>query len=322
MIGCLLAGTFSAQAGSAQWDGGNSGNWGDVIKWVGDSTFPNGIGETATFTNAAFNGGGGTILLATSAGADTDITIGAWSKNTASGNVRVSLNNVSGGTGKLIFDATSGNATYTSSNQSSTSGDTINVAIQLNDNINVTAGGSGVTNFTRVVSEFGGSKSLTKLGNGTLRFSGTTGANTFSGGVTVNNGTLAAEKTGALGTGNVTVAETSLTSTATLSITSGVLNAIDDSAILSLQSFLVGGSNFATVSLAASVNETIGGLFFDGVAQSAGTWGATGSGATFINDSWFTGTGILTVVPEPSTYLLLGAGLASLYGLRRRRFKA
>jgi len=309
-----------ALAGSATWDGGNSGNWGDVVKWVGDTTFPNGAGEVATFTNSAFSGGGGTILLATSGGLDTDITLGGWSKSTVSGNVRVNLNNVAGGTGKLIFDATSGNATYNSSNQNSTSGDTINVAIQLNDSLTATISGAPAVNFTRVISESGGSRSLTKAGTGTLRLTGTTGANTFSGGVTITNGTLAAEKTGALGSGNITVAESSLTSTATLSITTGVVNAINDSATLSLQSFTVGGANFSTVSLAAGINETIAALFFDGVSQAAGTWGATGSGATFINDNWFTGSGILTVaaVPEPSTYVLAGSGILGLLLLRRR----
>lgn len=64
---------------------------------------------------------------------------------------------------------------------------------------------------------------------------------------------------------------------------------------------------------------TMGGLFFDGIAQSAGTWGATGSGATFTNDDWFTGTGTLTVVPEPDARLYLAVGLAGLTILQRRR---
>jgi autotransporter-associated beta strand protein len=47
-------------------------------------------------------------------------------------------------------------------------------------------------------------------------------------------------------------------------------------------------------------SDTIDSLFFDGAAQALGTWGATGSGATHINDTFFTGTGTLTVSTIPS----------------------
>ncbi len=40
---------------------------------------------------------------------------------------------------------------------------------------------------------------------------------------------------------------------------------------------------------------TVDALFFDGVQQAAGTWGGTGSGAAHINDTYFTGGGVLTV---------------------------
>ena len=65
--------------------------------------------------------------------------------------------------------------------------------------------------------------------------------------------------------------------------------------------------------------DTINRLFFDGAATSGGTWGATGSGATNINDTFFTGSGVLNVlsalgsgsgleggaVPEPRQSLAL-----------------
>jgi uncharacterized repeat protein (TIGR02543 family) len=40
---------------------------------------------------------------------------------------------------------------------------------------------------------------------------------------------------------------------------------------------------------------TVGSLFFGDVQQASGTWGATGSGATNINDTYFTGTGMVSV---------------------------
>ena len=44
-----------------------------------------------------------------------------------------------------------------------------------------------------------------------------------------------------------------------------------------------------------AVTETVGELFFDGLAQPAGAWGASGSGAQYINDTHFAGAGILQV---------------------------
>jgi autotransporter-associated beta strand protein len=46
-------------------------------------------------------------------------------------------------------------------------------------------------------------------------------------------------------------------------------------------------------------NETVNTLFFGATQQQAGTWGATGSGADNINDTYFTGTGVVTVITGP-----------------------
>lgn len=46
--------------------------------------------------------------------------------------------------------------------------------------------------------------------------------------------------------------------------------------------------------------ETVGTLFFGGVQQAAGTWGATGSGATHIDDDRFMGSGMLLVTSGPA----------------------
>lgn len=48
--------------------------------------------------------------------------------------------------------------------------------------------------------------------------------------------------------------------------------------------------------------DTVDALFFDGVQQAAGTWGKTGSGATHINNTYFTGTGVLTVGASSTPY--------------------
>lgn len=88
-----------------------------------------------------------------------------------------------------------------------------------------------------------------------------TGTNTFGGDTTVNAGVLK-------------VSGASLSDTDKLVINGGV---VDPS-----------GSN-----------ETVNTLFFGATQQQAGTWGATGSGADNINDTYFTGTGVVTVITGP-----------------------
>jgi hypothetical protein len=62
----------------------------------------------------------------------------------------------------------------------------------------------------------------------------------------------------------------------------------------------------------------ISNLYFLGVEQSLGTWGAIGNASTDFQSSFFTGTGALRVVavPEPSSLALLGFG--SLLMMARR----
>ena len=72
----------------------------------------------------------------------------------------------------------------------------------------------------------------------------------------------------------------------------------------------------------AAATDTINQLFFDGVAQAAGTWGSTASAAANLNDTFFSGTGVLNVttgaVPEPASLGLLTLGALGLLGRRRR----
>jgi autotransporter-associated beta strand protein len=75
---------------------------------------------------------------------------------------------------------------------------------------------------------------------------------------------------------------------ATLIVTGG--NAIPDSSTLRIN-----GTGKVNPS---GTTETVAALFLDGAGpQANGTWGATGSGAANINDTYFTGTGVINVVP-------------------------
>jgi autotransporter-associated beta strand protein len=118
------------------------------------------------------------------------------------------------------------------------------------------------------------------------------GANTYTGDNTVNGGTLTASGAAAtFGGGDVTV------NAGSAAISAGVANAILNTATLTL---LGGGTANAPdagfISLAAGINEQVGALVLGTAPQAAGTYGATGSGATNTNDEYFFGSGIITVV--------------------------
>lgn len=141
--------------------------------------------------------------------------------------------------------------------------------------------------------------------------------NTYGGGTWINDaneatrGNFRIEKNGAFGTGDVTLNDRALV---TLTDRGATDDMIHDSAALRLTNV---DTFFSRVTLNADVYETIGGLYFNGAAQALGTWGSSSSAADHKDDNYFTGTGVLNVIPEPFTAGLLGLGL-SLYGLRRR----
>lgn len=154
----------------------------------------------------------------------------------------------------------------------------------------------GGNNSTSTFSSTGsGTASLVKTGTDTLTLSG---ANTYTGGTTVNAGLLTVTGAAAkLGSGNVTVLDPGTGAGGGLSIQTGVLNAIGDNATLSL----AGGStpNVADVGLAslgAGVNDRIGALILGGIAQINGrTYGSSTSTAMVQSDEYFLGGGMITV---------------------------
>ena len=153
-----------------------------------------------------------------------------------------------------------------------------------------------------------GAGKLTKIGPGPMLVTNT---NTYAGGTEVNAGILAVGHAdaitnccghytatdGTLGSGDVTV-----NSTATrLEIESSLaaINVIANTATLSL----AGGGSLAFADLGfaelgASINEVVGGLILGGIAQTnPGTYGSSLSGATFQDDEYFSGAGLLTLTP-------------------------
>jgi autotransporter-associated beta strand protein len=161
----------------------------------------------------------------------------------------------------------------------------------------------------RITDIISGSFSLTKAGPGILRFDG---ANAYSGGTFITGGTLIANGDGALGTGNVSLTASGVT----LTLQNGALNNyVADSATLSIVTGAVTNLNFT------GRPDIVSGLVLGGNTETTpGTYGAVGSGANF-QSAFFTGTGEIELVPEPTTWALLVSGGAILCGILRFRRK-
>jgi hypothetical protein len=159
------------------------------------------------------------------------------------------------------------------------------------------------------------------VGPATLKYTGSSiltlsNTNTYSGGtqLTISGSTIVATANGAFGTGNVSLMAGAVVLTLQGPMTKGGKprrpdgnnDFIADTATLSI------GFADDTVNLNYNGTETIGALIVNGTAQMPGVYSSA-------NLSELVGTGTLTVVPEPSTWILFGLG--ALIGVQRFRRK-
>jgi len=178
----------------------------------------------------------------------------------------------------------SSNQLLTIQNTQGSGNQTMSVALNdAADNI-INLDGSGGTTISSIVKNAAGNHiTLGGIGSGTLTLSG---ANTYTGGTTINSAKAVATVNSALGAGNVTVN----TSGVGLTLQGAFNNYIADTATVTIAS----GAKMALNQTGGS--DTVGALVLGGVAQaSAGTYGSSASGATFVNDTFFSGTGTLTL---------------------------
>jgi autotransporter-associated beta strand protein len=148
-------------------------------------------------------------------------------------------------------------------------------------------------------------------GGGTLTLGGSGG---YTGGTVVSAGTLVVTSSDALGTSSVEVCPGALL------VLDTTVGPIADTATLQLDSDNAG--NYGRVDFDGNTfNDIVGSLILGGSTMPAGIYGSSSSSAQFQYDTYFSGPGTFSVVPEPSTFVLLGVGGISLaaYAWRRKR---
>ncbi|OQB37885.1 MAG: hypothetical protein BWY06_02205 [Candidatus Latescibacteria bacterium ADurb.Bin168] len=121
-----------------------------------------------------------------------------------------------------------------------------------------------------------------------------TDVNELSGTVTVAGGTLVLDgAAGSLGESCTNVV-----------VDAGTLTVENSSAIANRADLSIAAGGGAKVELAAGVNEAVAHLYLDGEMRRVGTYGSTSSPAAHKDDTFFSGTGVLTVLYDVSGTLI------------------
>jgi autotransporter-associated beta strand protein len=157
------------------WTATNGGSWRTATNWNG-SLIPNIVFDTATFGDS-INGSSATVNL------DGDNTVATLTFNNNLGGSYSISPGTSVPTSKLIMNNLASTATITCS----TGNNTIAAPVELRSNLTINSATGAGLNISSPISESGGTKTLTKTGEGTLVLSG---ANTYTGITTVSAGAL------------------------------------------------------------------------------------------------------------------------------------
>ncbi len=219
-LAALFGTSLSSQAANGTWNVDASGNWTTASNWLGNTIPGSAIGDIASFTyditgnqTVTVDGSNKTIGILNIG--DTDGTNSfTLSGNSASiffdnGSSAAEINQISTSKGDtigsplavkssslLIHNASSNALTINSYLQGGSSGTKV---ITVDNSLGAVTLGGAIVNGNGVLS-------IVKNGTGTLRLTGSGGTSTFSGGVTLNAGTLefGGSQT-ALGTGTFTI---------------------------------------------------------------------------------------------------------------------
>jgi autotransporter-associated beta strand protein len=180
--------------GSTSWDVNGSGSYGNVTMWNSVTTLPNGAGVSATFGNGLVN----TVSAQTvTVNIDAPYVLGSIAFTNSLGTSYILAN--SGGS--ITLD-NNGNGALVSVAPGVTAPQQIQANIILADNATFDVAGGSSLVVTGGISETGASRGITVTGTGLLTLGA---ANSFTGGTTVNSGTLTTTADGALGSGPLAV---------------------------------------------------------------------------------------------------------------------
>jgi autotransporter-associated beta strand protein len=268
-----------ATGGSLDVTGGCTGPGG--VMGANGGTFLRVSGLPVLFGTGTFygHGGGGTTIL--------DVAGNTWGLlDIASSVIRTDVPGALPATSTLQLNA---NTTVDLNGNSQTVGQFKNGAVTSGSCLVTTLAPATLTVDQSVTTTYdgrlAGALGLTKAGSGSLTLS--LGPNTLSGAVTVQGGTLTVGSASSLGNStNVAVEGGTLLLQAVNSITNAAVLRVADG---------------ATVSIAAGITETVETLFLGGVRKGSGTWGASGSGAEYVDDAHFSGSGKIFVSSGFST---------------------
>jgi hypothetical protein len=170
---------LSTQLSAVTFDNGGGDNfWGNDANW--NTTPTSGAGVSASIATT-YTSGDRALLLANSSGVDQsytvgNLTLGTGSGSTASLTTPYEVGNVSGGTARLIFEASSGNSKLTFKNIYVNTYMAINVGITLNNDLEI-KGERNSANYSINGDISGVGHGIDINGAGTIRLNG---ANSFN----------------------------------------------------------------------------------------------------------------------------------------------
>ncbi len=264
---------------STSWDFNGSGKYGDTTMWNSQTAIPNGAGVSITFGNGLLNQVNAQTVIVN---IDAPYVVGSIAFTNSLGTSYI-LANAGGsitldnkGAGALVSVAP-GVTALQQIQANIILADNVTFDIAPASSLSITGGG---------ISETGGSRSITLTYGGLLTL-GT--ANSFTGGATVNNGTLRTTADGALGSGPLAInADDRVVS---------VVNLGGNETVGGLSGTLT-GTGTARVNIAASktltVNQSADAVFAGNVALAAG--GTPRSGGTLTQS----GPNTLEIAGAPS----------------------